>query len=74
MVDLLVLACLDQLLFILKILFTFFTKQPTLKRRSPKQIVTPIISIPLLNAKFKITAVNCTLKSFTAVIGRIVIT
>jgi len=33
-VDLLVLTGLDQLLFILKILFTSFTKQPTLMRRS----------------------------------------
>jgi hypothetical protein len=33
-VDLLVLTGLDQLLFILKIFFTFFTKQATLMRRS----------------------------------------
>jgi hypothetical protein len=33
-VDLLVLTNLDQLLFILKMLFTFFTKQATLRRKS----------------------------------------
>jgi hypothetical protein len=33
-VDLLVLTSLNQLLFILKILLTFVTKQPTLMRRS----------------------------------------
>jgi hypothetical protein len=45
-VELLVLTSLDQLLFILKILFTFFTKQATLMRRStvlslPLQLVFP---------------------------------
>ncbi len=40
-VDLLVLTSLDQLLFILKILFTFFTKQPTLMGRST------VLSLPL---------------------------
>ncbi len=43
-VDLLVLTSLDQLLFILKILLTFFTKQATFMRRStvlrlPPQLV-----------------------------------
>ena len=33
-VDLLVITCLDQLLFVLKILFTFLTNQATLMRRS----------------------------------------
>jgi len=46
MVDLLVVTSLDRLLFILKILFTFFTKQPTSIRRSivlslPPQLVFP---------------------------------
>jgi hypothetical protein len=45
-VNLLVLACLDKLLFILKISFTFLTKQATLMRRStvlrlPPQLVFP---------------------------------
>jgi len=40
-VDLLALTSLDQLLFILKILFTFFTKQATLMRRSI------VLNIPL---------------------------
>jgi hypothetical protein len=45
-VDLLLLTSLAQLLFVLKILFTFFKKQGTLKRRStilslPTQLVFP---------------------------------
>jgi len=45
-VNLLVLTSLDQLIFKLKILFTFFTKQATLMRRStvlslPLQLVFP---------------------------------
>ncbi len=40
-VDLLGLTSLDQVLFTLKILFTFFTKQPILNRRST------VLSIPL---------------------------
>ncbi len=40
-VDLLELTSLDQLLFILKILLTFFTKQPTLMRRST------VLSLPI---------------------------
>jgi hypothetical protein len=41
MVDLLVLTSLDQLIFILKILFTFDTKQAILIRRST------VLSLPL---------------------------
>ncbi len=45
-IDLLVLTSLDQLLFLLKIFFTFFTKQVTLMRSSsvlflPSQLVFP---------------------------------
>jgi hypothetical protein len=40
-IDLLVLTTLYQLIFILKILFTFFTKQATLMRRST------VLSLPL---------------------------
>jgi hypothetical protein len=45
-IDLLVLTSLDQLICNLKILFTFFTQQPTLTRRStvlslPIQMVFP---------------------------------
>jgi hypothetical protein len=45
-VDLLVLTSLDQVLFILKLYFSFFTKQPILMRRStvrilPRQLVFP---------------------------------
>jgi len=48
-VDLHILASLDQLIFVLKVLFTFFTKQATLMRRStvlslPPQLVFPDIS------------------------------
>ena len=51
-VDLLVLTSLDQLLLTLKVLFTFFTKQPTIMRRStvlklPPQLVFPASSIHL---------------------------
>ncbi len=50
MVDLLVLSSLDQLLFIMKILFRCFTKQATLLRRStvpslPPQLVFPGLPI-----------------------------
>ncbi len=46
MVDLLVITSLDQLIFIMKILFTFTTKQTTSMRRSivlslPPQLVFP---------------------------------
>jgi len=49
--DVLVLASWDQVLFILKILFTFFTKQATLKRRLtvlrfPLLLVFPGSSLP----------------------------
>jgi hypothetical protein len=40
--DLLVLTILDQLLFILKILFTFTTKQRTLTRRSTVPNLPPV--------------------------------
>jgi hypothetical protein len=40
-VDLLVLTSLDQLLFVYKILFTFFTKQATLIRMSTVLSLTP---------------------------------
>jgi len=40
-VDLIVLTSLDELLFIFKMLFTFFTKQVTLMRRST------VLSLPL---------------------------
>jgi hypothetical protein len=48
-VDLLILTSLDQLIFVLKVLFTLFTKQATLTRRStvlslPPQLVFPDIS------------------------------
>jgi hypothetical protein len=45
-VDLLVLTSLDRPLFILKILFTFFIKQPTLMRRSTVLSLPPSVSIP----------------------------
>ncbi len=53
-VDLLVLTSLDQLIFILKILFTFITKQLTLLRRStvlclPLQLVFPGRAIAVLS-------------------------
>ncbi len=48
-VDLLVLTVLDQLLFILKMLVTFLTKQATLMRRStmlslPSQLAFPVFA------------------------------
>ncbi len=51
-VDLLVQTSIDPLLLILKILFTFFTKQATLMRRSivlsvPFQLVFPVSSFEL---------------------------
>jgi len=45
-VDLLVLTSLVQLLFILKIFFTFFTKQVTLMRRSTVQSLPPQLVFP----------------------------
>ncbi len=45
-VDLLVLTTLDQLLFILKKLFKFFTKQAILMRRSTVLSLPPSVSIP----------------------------
>jgi hypothetical protein len=45
-VDLLVLTSLDQSLFILKILFTFFTKQATLIRRSTVPSLSPQLVFP----------------------------
>jgi hypothetical protein len=48
-VDLLVLTSLDELIFILKIIFSFFTKQATLMRRSTVQSLLPqLIFIPWL--------------------------
>jgi hypothetical protein len=49
-IDHLVLTSLDQLILILKILFSFFTKQATLMRRStslslPPQLVFPGITV-----------------------------
>jgi hypothetical protein len=49
MVDLLVLTSLDQLLFILEILFTFDTKQVTLMRRSA--VLIPLLQLVLLAAR-----------------------
>jgi len=45
-VDLLIQTSLDQLLFILKILFTFFTKQSTLMRRSTVLSLPPQVKFP----------------------------
>ena len=45
-VDLLVLTQLDQLIFILKILFTSFTKQETLMRRTTLHKAFPLVSVP----------------------------
>ncbi len=45
-VDLLVLVSLNQLLSILKVLFTFFTKQPALMRRSIVQSLPPWLVFP----------------------------
>jgi hypothetical protein len=55
-VDLLVLANLDQLLVILKMLFTFDTKQPILTRRStvltrPPQLVFPVFNLSCIETK-----------------------
>jgi hypothetical protein len=48
-VDLLVLTSLDQLGFKLKILFSFFTKQATLLRRSTVLSLTPQVVFPALS-------------------------
>jgi hypothetical protein len=50
MVDLLVLPSLDQLIFIMEILFTFVIKQAALMRRStilslPLQLVFPVLCV-----------------------------
>jgi hypothetical protein len=45
-VDLLVLTSLDQLIFILKILFSFLTKQATLMRRSTVPSLPPQLEFP----------------------------
>ena len=57
-VGLLVIRCLDQLLYILEILYTFLTKQVTLMRRStvlilPPQLVFPEKGNVNYNQKFK---------------------
>jgi hypothetical protein len=49
MVDLLVLISLDQLLFILKVLLTSFTKQANLNEEVNGTEPSPFVSIPCLN-------------------------
>ncbi len=59
--DLLVLTSLDQLIFILKIVFTLIKKQATLIRRStvlsfPPQLVFPALTIDLARV---LTLIRC---------------
>jgi hypothetical protein len=47
-VDLLVLTCLDQLLLLIKILYTFLTEQATLMRRTTVLSLPPSVGIPCI--------------------------
>ncbi len=72
-VDLLVLTSLDQLLFILKILFSFVTKQATLKRRSTVLSLPPYLVFPVY-AHILFTCIpltNCAMNLFTYVIRKL---
>jgi hypothetical protein len=69
-VHLLVLTTLDQLLFILKALFTSFTKQATLMRRStvlslPLQLVSPDKTVGASNPLDSFFESSVIMKSFT---------
>jgi len=57
-VDLLVLTSLDQLIFILKILFSFLTKQATLMRRSTVLILPTQLVFPAQRFGFNPLALN----------------
>jgi hypothetical protein len=59
-VDLLVLTSLEQLTLILKILFSFFTKQATLIRRSTVQSVPPQLVFP---GPLVVLSINCSTTS-----------
>jgi hypothetical protein len=67
-VDLLVLTSSDQLLLILKMYFSFFTKQPILIRRSTVLNLPDQIGVPAPSNLLTLGLTACTIKLFTTVI------